>query len=230
MRTGLVLLNFNEIEAIPSLLANLDTSLFQSVIAVDGGSNDGSRELLEESGIKVVLQSAKGRGDAFRLGFVHAQRSHLDALVFLSTDGNEDTQDLKNFLIGLNEGYELIIATRMIPGARNEEDDKLFKPRKIANNVLALIAHQFFGRNSKKISDPINGYRAITVNAWAKMNLDYTGYDIEFATSIRAYQLQLKVLEFPTIEKNRIGGESGAKAIPTLYVMVRVIYRMLLKK
>ena len=62
------------------------------------------------------------------------------------------------------------------------------------------------------------------------MQVSFQGYDIEFATSIRAYQLDLKVLEFPTVEKNRIGGKSGAHAVPTMYLMLRVIYKMLVKK
>jgi hypothetical protein len=61
------------------------------------------------------------------------------------------------------------------------------------------------------------------------MDAEYSSYDIEFATSIRAYQLKLNVLEFPTIEMNRIGGESGAKAIPTMLLMIRVIFRMYFK-
>lgn len=230
MRIGLVLLNFNEIEAVPDLLTKLDTSLFQNVIAIDGGSIDGSRELLQKSGIRVILQSSKGRGDAFRLGFCDAQISSLDALVFLSTDGNENSDDLSKFVSGLNAGYDLVIGSRMIAGARNEEDNQLFRPRKMANKTLAIFAHKLFGRRSRKITDPINGFRGITFSAWERMQVSFQGYDIEFATSIRAYQLDLKVLEFPTIEKNRIGGESGAHAVPTIYLMLRVIYKMLLKK
>ena len=80
---------------------------------------------------------------------------------------------------------------------------------------------------SRKISDPINGYRGITMSAWDKMQLDFYGYDIEYASSIQAYRFKLKVLEFPTIEGNRVGGKSGARAIPTTLAMLRVIRRMI---
>jgi len=58
------------------------------------------------------------------------------------------------------------------------------------------------------------------------MNLDYSGYDIEFATSIQAYRLGIRVLEFPTFEGDRLGGKSGARAIPTTLAMFGVLRRM----
>ena len=226
MNIGLVLLNFNEIEALPKFLRQLETSDFQKVFAVDGGSKDGSREILESHGFEVLIQNSRGRGDAFRLAFLHAEALSLDGLVFISTDGNEDPSDLHKFLEGLEAGNDLVIGSRMIRGSRNEEDDQLFRPRKTANKVFALMAYLMYGRKTKRITDPINGFRAITIQAWRRMALDYYGYDIEFASSIKAYKLNLRVIEFPTTEKNRLGGQSGAYAIPTTLALLRVLKRM----
>lgn len=226
MNIGLVLLNFNEIEAISKFLRQIDSHGFQKVFAVDGGSKDGSREILESHGYEVLIQNSRGRGDAFRLAFLHAEELSLDGLVFISTDGNEDPSDLPKFLKGLEAGNDLVIGSRMIRGSRNEEDDQLFRPRKTANKIFALIAYVMYGRKTKRITDPINGFRAITIQAWRKMKLDYSGYDIEFASSIKAYKLNLRVAEFPTTEMNRLGGQSGAHAIPTTIALFRVLRRM----
>jgi DNA-binding LacI/PurR family transcriptional regulator len=53
---------------------------------------------LENHGYEVLIQNSRGRGDAFRLAFLHAEALSLDGLVFISTDGNEDQSDLPKFL------------------------------------------------------------------------------------------------------------------------------------
>lgn len=226
MKIGLVLLNFNEIDALPTFLANLQTEGFYSIFAVDGGSTDGSKELLLSNGFDVISQKARGRGDAFKIAFSNASTLSLDSLVFISTDGNESSKDLPQMMDALVRGYDLVIGSRMIDGARNEEDDQIFRPRKFANKIFAQIAYLRFASGMPKITDPINGYRAITMNAWDRIGLDFNGYDVEYAMSIQAYRHRLKVYEFPTIEMDRIGGKSGAKAIPTSIALLKVLWRL----
>src|SRR5260221_167407 len=73
----------------------INRSLFCEVIAVDGGSTDGSIEYLQEQGITVIQQTKRGRGAAFAEGVSHTTG---DALVFFSPDGNEDPDDLPKFI------------------------------------------------------------------------------------------------------------------------------------
>jgi glycosyltransferase involved in cell wall biosynthesis len=226
MKIGLTLLNFNEIESLPVFLGSLNPSGFEKVFVVDGGSSDGSRQFLQAKGYEVIVQTSRGRGDAFKIAFQHALKMGLDGLVFISTDGNESPEDLPRFIQGLQNGNDLVIGSRMIHGARNEEDDQFFRPRKIANKVFAQIAYLVFASGMKKITDPINGYRAITTIAWGKMSLGFQGFDIEYAMSIQAYKKRLRVLEFPTIEKNRLGGKSGARAVHTTFSLMKVLWRM----
>ena len=226
MRIGLVLLNRNEVEALPLFLPKLNASNFDAVFVVDGGSTDGSREVLLQNNYNVIDQESKGRGQAFAIAFQEAKLLELGALVFISTDGNENPSDLPKFIQGILDGFDLVIASRMLPDSRNEEDDKIFRPRKAANKVFAYIAYLMFSNGSPRLTDPINGYRAVSVEAWNKMKLDYSGYDIEFATSIQAYRLGMRVLEFPTFEGNRLGGKSGARAVPTTLAMFGVLKRM----
>ncbi|MDH3499693.1 MAG: hypothetical protein OEM97_06195, partial [Acidimicrobiia bacterium] len=84
-----------------------------------------------------------------------------------------------------------------------------------ANLFFDWLAHASWGRGQRRITDMINGYRAITVDAWDRLQPDGPGYTIEYQTSIRAYKHRIQVVEFPTYEGERIGGESDAKAIST---------------
>ncbi|MCM2304840.1 MAG: glycosyltransferase, partial [Elusimicrobia bacterium] len=62
----LVLLTFNEIEALPKIFDRLPLSAADEVLAIDGGSKDGTVEFLRSKGVKVATQPRRGRGVAFR--------------------------------------------------------------------------------------------------------------------------------------------------------------------
>ena len=84
-----------------------------------------------------------------------------------------------------------------------------------------------WGLRQSRITDMINGYRALTIDAWDRMKPDGPGYTIEYQMSIRAYKHRLRVIEFPTVEGPRIGGSSEAKSIQTGLRFVRLYLREL---
>ncbi len=229
MRTGLVLLNKNEEISLASLLPQINQNLFSSVFCVDGNSRDSSQELIRSYGIPILIQTSTGRGNAFKIAFEEASKQDLDALVFLSTDGNENPHDLSRHLALLSSGADLTIASRMMRESFNEEDNSLFRPRKWANKLFMWCIYLAFAKGQIRITDPINGYRAIRREVWTDLNLDAEGFDIEFQMSIRAYKARLRVSEFPTIEGPRIGGKSGATAIKTTKRLISIFVRELFK-
>ena len=194
--------------------------------AVDGGSRDGTREFLKESGVRVIEQESKGRGEAFRIAFDVARN---DNLIFFSLDGNEDPNDIPRFKEYFAQGFDMVIASRMCRGAKNEEDDRILKIRKWANNVFNWAINVIWNHGGNSyITDSINGYRGITKKCWEKIRPDGAGYTIEYQSTIRALKLDLKVAEFPTIEGHRIGGESNARSIPTGLRFLRLLFKEIL--
>ncbi len=67
MKRSLILLTFNEIEAAPKVLETIPLSSAEEVLAVDGGSTDGTIDFLKSKGLRVVVQEKRGRGNAFQL-------------------------------------------------------------------------------------------------------------------------------------------------------------------
>ena len=125
--------------------------------------------------------------------------------------------------------YDLVIGSRMMFGATNEEDIKFFRPRKVGNKFFSFIAYILFGLGRLKyISDPINGFRALKIESWSKSNLKSTGYSIEYEISIESYKKKLRVYEFPTVEMQRIGGQSQATAIKTSFALLKTLFFKLL--
>lgn len=228
MQIALCILTKNEIEALEKVFPTIPpangSAGFDSVFALDGGSTDGTVEYFQAHDVPVVGQSKSGRGHAFQIAFDEIE---ADAYIFFSPDGNEDVKDLSRFRPLLDEGADIVIASRMMAGAHNEEDDNIFKLRKWANNAFNLFANWAFRRRGPFISDSINGYRAITRAAARQLQLDAPDYTIEYQMTMRALKHKMEIVEFPTHEYDRVGGESQAKSIPTGLRFVRAFWREL---
>ncbi|MBX9634306.1 MAG: glycosyltransferase family 2 protein [Magnetospirillum sp.] len=228
MKIALVLLVRNELPCLELVLPTIPpagaAAGYDEVVAVDGGSTDGSVEFLAAHGIRVIAQSKRGRGEAFHLAF---RELNADAYIFFSPDGNEDVADLPRFRPLLQSGADLVIASRMMKGAVNEEDHLVLKWRKWANNAFNLMANLGCRRTGPFITDTINGYRAITRKAALGLKLDATDYTIEYQMSMRALKAGLAIAEFPTIEGQRVAGETQAQSIPTGLRFLKCLWREL---
>jgi glycosyltransferase involved in cell wall biosynthesis len=220
MKTTLVILTRNEIVGLKEIFKKIPIDYVDECFAVDGGSTDGTVEFFEENGVSVIRQEKLGRGEAFRLAF---QRAKGDALIFFSPDGNENPLDIPKFLPILKNGADLVIATRMVKGAHNEEDELLFPFRKWANQAFTIIANLVWNRGAY-VTDTINGYRAIRRSAWNQLLPDGSGYTIEYQSSIRAFKLKLKIQEFPTYEGLRIDGREGSPSLKTGWAFLKLFF------
>ncbi len=215
-KTALVLLSFNEIEGtsvlVPTLIENRANLGVDEIFAVDGGSTDGTLEVYAKHGIRVVKQISRGRGEAMRLAHKDTDADHI---IFFSPDGNEDWKDIPKFAPYFTEGADLVIASRMMKGAHNEEDHEFFRFRKWANNAFNLVANLLFRRSGRFVTDTINGFRGMRRGLLEELGVDALGYTVEYQMTMRSFQKRLNIVEFPTHEGARIGGETKAPSIPT---------------
>lgn len=220
--TSVIILTRNEINGVRSVLSHVPKMRDTEVFAVDYRSSDGTVEYMRRHGIPVVQQDIPGRAEAFALGVRHARGKFL---VFFSPDGNEDPADIPKLVAILQAGSDLAIASRFMRGARNEEDDQLLKFRAWANRAFTLLVRLFWGG---RVTDSINGYRAIRRDAYDRLHIDATGFAVEFQMTIRALKRGLSIAEIPTREGDRIGGKSTSYAIPTGLQFIGVLLRELM--
>lgn len=205
-----VLLTLNEIDGLRALWDRLPLGEFKEFIAVDGGSSDGTREFLASKGIPVLDQPIPGRGVAFR---VAARYARGERIIFYSPDGNEDPADIERLDDILLGGADLAIASRFAHGARNEEDSLHFKPRAWVNRALTHIANLMFNQG-ETVTDTINGFRAFRTADFLSLETTVKRFPIEYQTSIRAMERGWRIVELPTQELPRAGGESKCLSWP----------------
>lgn len=203
---------WNELEGCKIDVPKLPLSGFDEVYAVDGGSTDGTVEYLVSQGIPVHRQPKKGLNAAY----IHAvDMSSCEAVVVFFPKGTIATSTLLNFRPLLESGCDLVVASRNIKGAQNEEDDGFLKPRKWGVLGLACLAALVWKREGYFVRDVLHGYKGFSVNGFRKIApLDH-GLSIDIEMVVRSYRLRLKRAEFPITEISRPCGETHFKILPT---------------
>jgi hypothetical protein len=162
------------------------------VVVADNGSSDGSRELAQEAGARVVPVARKGYGHALA-GGIAASRGSL--IIMGDADGSYDFGDVPRFVAGLRAGNDLVQGCRFPSGGgRIESGAMRFTHRWVGNPALTLLARLMFGT---PINDIYCGLRGFTRSFYDRANLRCTG--MEFATEmiIKAAQLGVPTAELP---------------------------------
>lgn len=212
MTVALCLITWNEIEGCKHDVPLIDRSQFDEIYCIDGGSTDGTVEYLEGQGIKVYKQTAKGLNQACKDG---CNFCSSDAFVFYHPKGTIPVEDTYKFRAYYEQGYDFVVGSRMMKGARNEEDSKLLKPRKWFVLALGLAAKILFKKEGNTVWDTLHGFRGMTVEAFKRCNISDMSPSIDIEMVCRSYKLKLKRIEFPTTELPRLAGESHFKAWAT---------------
>lgn len=212
MTVALCLVTWNEIAGCRHDIPLIDRKQFDQIFCIDGGSTDGTVEYLTEQGISVYRQTAKGLNQACKDGAAHCE---CDAFVFFHPKGSVPVEDAYRFREFFEEGYDLVIASRMLKGSRNEEDGKLLKPRKWFVLALSRLAAVLFKREGNYIKDVLHGFRGMRKDKFEEMNISDRSPSVDIEMVCRSYKLRMRRVEFPTKEEERIAGTTHFKAIPT---------------
>ncbi len=215
----LVVLTKNEINGIRALFDKIPRENFEDVFAIDGQSKDGTKEFMEEKGLKVYTQEKLGRAEAFRMAIGLAKYEHI---VFFSPDGNEDPKEIIPLVSLLGEDCDMAVGSRFMNGGRSDDDDVPLPIRGFGNKGFTMIANLLW---KGKLTDSINGFRAIKKFIYNDLKPDSKGFGIEYQLSIRALKRGYKIKEIPTYEGDRIGGQSTARTIPTGLYFVKLLLR-----
>ncbi|HVL97132.1 MAG TPA: glycosyltransferase family 2 protein [Solirubrobacteraceae bacterium] len=168
------------------------------VIVSDNNSTDGSGEIAERAGARVVHETRPGYGSAYLAGFAAARGEYI---VMADADLTYDFAEIPHFVEELDKGYQLVMGDRMDnihPGAMP------WLHRYVGNPILTGILNLFFRTG---VSDAHCGMRGFRRDILPILDLRTTGMEFASEMVIRASKEKLRISEFP-IEYHPRGGES----------------------
>jgi glycosyltransferase involved in cell wall biosynthesis len=175
----------------------------QEIVIIDGGSTDGTPDLARQSGVKYVRQSGKGKGGAIREAPDHAAG---DILIFVDADGSHVPEDIPKLVKPILAGKaDLVIASRLLGGSSELHGGfDEFLRFSGSSFITACINWKYHVR----LSDSQNGFRAIRKKVLEDLGLRSCSTTIEQEMIMRALAKGYSVLDIPSHEFARQGGES----------------------
>jgi glycosyltransferase involved in cell wall biosynthesis len=168
------------------------------VIVADNDPDDGSAELAELAGARVLHEPMRGYGSAYRAGLAAARGEYI---VMADADLTYDFAEIPRFLAELQDGADMIVGDRMRhihPGAMP------WHHRYIGNPLLSRFLNLLFHTG---ISDAHCGMRALRSDRLELLDLRTTGMEFASEMIVRASKERLDIREIP-IEYHPRGGES----------------------
>jgi glycosyltransferase involved in cell wall biosynthesis len=160
------------------------------VLVADNGSTDGSVELAQSAGARVVHVDQRGYGNALR-GGIHAARGTY--VLMADSDDSYDFTHIPRFIEQLRNGSDLVMGNRFLGGIRDGAMPPLH--RYLGNPVLTAIGRLFFRSPSR---DFHCGIRAFRKESYERMDIRSTGMEFASEMVVKASLLRMKVSEVPT--------------------------------
>ena len=123
MKTTLLVAAWNELDGMKAIMPQIKREWVDQILVVDGQSTDGTAEWAREQGYEVIVQQKPG---GLRYGYYDAL-PHIkgDVVITFSPDGNSLADKIPALVEKMKEGYDMVIVSRYLDGARSEDDDFL---------------------------------------------------------------------------------------------------------
>jgi len=211
---------YNEGKRVEKVL-NEVANLGYKIIVVDDGSTDDTLNILYKiqkdfpNNIYVLHHIVnRGAGAATITGLDAALMRNPKYVVTFDGDGQHDSQDIEKVCEPLiNKRADAVIGARPF--------DDMPKSKKFANVVMTMLTEFFY---DVKVKDSQTGFRAFTVDAARKLNIDAQGYIIssEFIKEIHRNHLKMEEVTIKTIYTDETQ-KKGTNAIVGIKIMLRMI-------
>jgi hypothetical protein len=199
---AVVLPAYNEAENIPAVLSELPERVCDlpvATIVVADGSTDSTEATAREMGAIVIRRDLRrGSGAAVRVGYQAALRSGAHVVVTMDSDGQHDPQEMERLVKPLLEGQADMVQGSRVLGSFEVESHARKHGVRLFSKILSWLSRT-------KISDPSNGYRAVTADALMRLDLRQDQFYVS-EMILEASRTGLRVIEVPiTLRKRAFG-------------------------
>jgi dolichol-phosphate mannosyltransferase len=210
---SVVLSTYNERENLSKLIPLIESILKRNkirgeIVVVDDNSPDGTSDLVRQLGekygnIRLLWRPVKmGPGSAHADGYKFAAGS---IIVAMDGDFSHSPYDIPRFVAKINEGYDLVVGSRYIPGGQYEAKSFQTLRKSMASrlgNILILLFSQV------PLHDFTTALRAIRRGVVNNVETGSRGNSFFMEFVIKAYRKGYKTTEIPIVFRDRVAGKS----------------------
>ena len=197
LELSIVMPCLNEADTLATCIGKAERALRErgiagEVIVADNGSTDGSCEIAERLGARLVRVAERGYGSALMGGIAAARGRYV---LMADADDSYDFLEAPKFLDKLREGYDLVQGCRLPSGCGTVRPGAMpFLHRWLGNPGLTMLARWWF---RAPVNDVYCGMRGFTKELYERLNQRCTG--MEFATEmiIKSSRYEAKIGEVP---------------------------------
>lgn len=197
------------------------------ILIVDDSSPDGTGDLADALAdahprVHVLHRAEKqGLGAAYLAAFDWAAEHGYRTVVEMDADGSHDPSDLPRLLAALDEGADVAIGSRYVPGGAVEN---WARHRLALSRGAGIFTRAMLGL---RVKDVTAGYRAYRLDGLHKLQLDTVnsvGYCFQIDLTWRAVKADFDIREVPIVFTERRAGASkmsGAITVEALWNVSR---------
>ena len=217
-RTTLLVMTLNEAEGMKQMMPRVERRWVDQILVLDGGSTDGTVEWAKARGYDVYVQKAPGFRSAYLEVWPLIQG---DVVLYFTPDGNSIPETIPQLLDKMEEGYEMVIASRYLGNAHSDDDDPVTA---FGNWMFRTLTNLLLRRNgSARMTDPLVMLRALRKDLPQRLGLDrpepFEKLEKLFRTRVdwiplmswRTLNSGIRWCEIPADEPPRVGGERKLK-------------------
>ncbi|KKH99827.1 glycosyl transferase [Methanosarcina sp. 1.H.T.1A.1] len=208
----------NEVATIGELIKDFKKEGFSNILVIDGNSRDGTAQIAEAEGARVVLQTKKGKGQAVIQAFEIIESPYV---VMVDGDGTYLAREAPSLLEPVLEGkVDHVIGSRL----ENYSPGAFTKLNLVGNRLINMFFNLAYGVH---LTDILSGYRAFTLESVRDLELNKAGFEIETEISVECILKKQRVEEVPITYLPR--SEKGATKLNPVKDGIRIgstIYRL----
>jgi dolichol-phosphate mannosyltransferase len=165
---------------------------------VDGGSTDGTKEIVEDSRAELIEQRLKGgKGNGVKQGLNEVDS---EIYVMIDADGTYDSKEMGRIVDPLIDGK-----AEHVIGRRYNRSKNAIPKLNLAGNYLFNLAVRI--STDAEVSDMLSGYRAFTDFSLRHTKLTAPGFGIETEMTLSAVENKVPIEEV-NIDYSQRKGES----------------------
>jgi len=197
VRVSVVIPTHNEAQSIGRVLADLPADIVTEVLVVDSNSTDGTPEIAEKMGARVLREPRRGYGRACLTGLAGANSP--DVVVFLDGDYSDRPAELPLLLAPITEGRaDITLGSRL---QKQRTAGALPWHQVFGNRLAAGLIRLLYGL---EITD-LGPFRAGRADVLRALALEETTYGWAVEMILKGGLAGFRVVEVPVSYYPRIG-------------------------